>query len=437
MAAEALLDAARDHRPLAGQEPHRPALLDGPPGRPRVHRSVVALARSDDPAAHGSGDPARSRGAVNAGEPSPIPLLDLGAQYREIGAELEAAVLQVLRSGRYVLGETVARFEAAIAEHLGVRHAIGVASGSDALLLALMALDVRVGAEVVTSPFSFFATAAAVVRLGATPVFADIDPADFAVSMASVRLTEHTRALLPVHLYGQCGDMRTLDAIARRHRLPIVEDAAQAIGASRDGWRVGDGDLACLSFYPTKNLGAVGDAGLVVTGDDALAARVRRLRTHGAEGRYEHLEVGLNSRLDAVQAAVLTVKLKYVESWNAARRARARDYDELFRAAGLEDEVTLPAVAPGATHVFHQYVIRVPRREALRSHLASRGIASEVYYPIPLHLQPCFASLGYRRGDLPEAERAADEVLALPIHPELERTAQERVVAAVREFYGR
>jgi len=370
-------------------------------------------------------------------EPPAIPLLDLGAQYREIGAELEAAVLRVLRSGRYVLGETVARFEEAVAEHLGVRHAIGVASGSDALLLALMALEVRPGDEVVTSPFSFFATAAAIVRLGATPVFADIDPEDFGLSTASIRLTERTRALLPVHLYGQCVDMRTLDAIARRHRLPIVEDAAQAIGASRDGWRVGDGDLACLSFYPTKNLGAAGDAGLVVTGDDALAARVRRLRTHGAESRYEHLEVGLNSRLDAVQAAVLTVKLKHLDRWNEARRARAAVYDGLFRAAGLAGEISLPAVAVGSTHVFHQYVIRVPRREALRAHLAARGIASEVYYPIALHLQPCFASLGYHRGDLPEAERAADEVLALPIYPELERTAQERIVAAVREFHGR
>jgi dTDP-4-amino-4,6-dideoxygalactose transaminase len=370
-----------------------------------------------------------------AAPPRPIPLLDLEAQHREIAAEVEAAVLGVLRSGRYVLGETVARFEEAIAAKLGVGHAIGVASGSDALLLALMALDVGPGDEVVTSPFSFFASAAAIVRLGATPVFVDIDPDDFGLAVSAIRLTEQTRALLPVHLYGQCGDMRTLDAIARRHRLPIVEDAAQAIGASRDGWRVGDGDLACSSFYPTKNLGAAGDAGLVVTEDDDLAARVRRLRTHGAGTRYEHLEVGLNSRLDAVQAAVLTVKLKYLDGWNAARRDRAAAYDDLFRGAGLAGEVGLPVVAPGSTHVFHQYVVRVPRREALRAHLGERGIANEVYYPIPLHLQPCFASLGYRRGDLPGAERAADEVLALPMYPELDAASQGRVVAAIREFY--
>jgi dTDP-4-amino-4,6-dideoxygalactose transaminase len=300
-----------------------------------------------------------------------------------------------------------------------------------------MALDVRPGDEVVTSPFSFFATAAAVVRLGATPVFADIDPADFGLSVAAVAaaLNERTRAIVPVHLYGQCGDVRALDAIARHHRLPIVEDAAQAIGAARDGWRVGDGDLACLSFYPTKNLGAAGDAGMVVTQDDGLAARVRRLRTHGAESRYEHLEVGINSRLDAIQAAVLTVKLGRVAAWTAARRERAATYDALFRAAGLTDEVTLATAPPGSVHVFHQYVVRVPRRDELRAHLAARGIASEVYYPIPLHLQPCFASLGYRRGELPEAERAAAEVLALPIYPELDLASQERVVQGVGSFF--
>jgi dTDP-4-amino-4,6-dideoxygalactose transaminase len=373
---------------------------------------------------------------VSAGDRArEIPLLDLAAQHREIADDVEAAVLAVLRSGRYVLGDAVARFEADMAAYLGAGHAIGVASGSDALLLALMALDVRPGDEVVTSPFSFFATAAAVVRLGAIPVFADIDRDDFGIAISSVRLTERSRAILPVHLYGQCGDMRALDAVARRHRLPIVEDAAQAIGASRDGWRVGDGDLACLSFYPTKNLGAAGDAGVVVTQDDALAARVRRLRVHGAgDNRYEHLEIGINSRLDALQAAVLSVKLKRLPAWNAARRARAAAYDDLFRAAALE-EISLPVVAPGSEHVFHQYVIRAARRDELRAHLTARGIASEVYYPIPLHLQPCFASLGYRRGELPEAERAAGEVLALPMYPEIDPSSQERVVAAVREFY--
>lgn len=366
-----------------------------------------------------------------------VPLLELEAQHRSIASEVESAALDVLRSGRWVLGETVAQFESTIARKLDVEHAIGVASGSDALLLALMALDVKPGDEIVTSPFSFFATAAAVVRLGATPVFADIDPVDYGLAFSSVSavLTGKTRAILPVHLYGQCGDLRSLDAVARHHRLPIVEDAAQAIGADRDGWRIGDGDLACLSFYPTKNLGAAGDAGLVTTQDDHLAARVRRLRTHGAETRYEHVEVGINSRLDAIQAAILTVKLRHLDDWNAARRACATRYDELLGAAGLEGEVATPLAPAGSTHVFHQYVIRAARRDELRAHLRERGVASEVYYPIPLHLQPCFASLGYARGDFPEAERAAAEVLALPIYPELAPEAQDHVVASVRSFY--
>lgn len=367
----------------------------------------------------------------------PVPLLDLAAQHRAIAAEAEAAVLEVLRSGHYVLGETVARFETQIARYLDVPYAIGVASGSDALLLALMAIDLRPGDEVVTSPFSFFATAAAIVRLGATPVFADIDPEDYGLAVPALAgvLSGRTRAILPVHLYGQCGDLRALDAVARLHRLAIVEDAAQAIGASRDGWRVGDGDLACLSFYPTKNLGAAGDAGLVTTQDDALAARLRRLRTHGAETRYEHLEIGINSRLDAIQAALLMVKLARLDAWTEARRALAARYDELIGSAGVAGDVVPPRVAPGSQHVFHQYVIRVARRDELRAHLAARGIATEVYYPVPLHLQPCFSTLGYKPGALPEAERAAAEVLALPIYPELTHAAQERVVAAIREFY--
>jgi dTDP-4-amino-4,6-dideoxygalactose transaminase len=366
-----------------------------------------------------------------------VPFLDLEAQHRAIGSEVEAAALDVLRSGRWILGETVERFESAMAKYLDVHHAIGVASGSDALLLALMALDVKPGDEIVTSPFTFFATAAAVTRLGATPVFADIDPIDYGLSFESVSavLTAKTRAILPVHLYGQCGDLRSLDAVARHHRLPIVEDAAQAIGADRDGWRIGDGDLACLSFYPTKNLGASGDAGLVTTQDDHLAARVRRLRAHGAETRYEHVEVGINSRLDAIQAAMLTVKLRHLDAWNAARRACAARYDELFREADIAGDVTTPQVPAGSTHVFHQYVIRATRRDLLRAHLKERGVASEVYYPIPLHLQPCFASLGYERGAFPEAERAADEVLALPIYPELSPDAQAYVVGAIRSFY--
>lgn len=348
-----------------------------------------------------------------------------------MAAELEAAVLRVLRSGRYVLGAEVEAFEEEMAARLGVRHAVGVASGSDALLLALMALGVGPGDEVVTTPFSFFATAAAVVRLGATPVFADIDPRDYTIDPAEVaRLSgARTRALLPVHLFGRCADLAALDAIARRHRIPIVEDAAQALDASRAGARVGRGDITCLSFYPTKNLGAAGDAGLVATDDDRVAGEVARLRVHGDAGGYRHVAVGINSRLDAIQAALLRVKLARLEARDEARRERARRYTALIAAAGLEAVLHPPRVAPGERHAFQQYVVRVPERERVRSHLRARGVATAVYYPIPLHLQPCFSALGYARGDLPEAERAAEEALALPLFPELTLEQQERIVA--------
>lgn len=367
-----------------------------------------------------------------------VPQLDLRAQYDAIAHELEPVVLEVLRSQRYVLGETVASFERDAARYVGVPHAIGVASGSDALLIALQALDVGPGDEVITTAFSFFATASAITRLGAVPVFADLRPDDFLLDADDVRrkVTPRTRALLPVHLYGQCVDFAAFGAIAREHRLAIVEDAAQAIGATRDGIAAGAfGELGCFSFYPTKNLGAAGDAGLVSARDEKLAARVRRLREHGSEKRYEHLEVGLNSRLDALQAAILAVKLRHVDAWSNARAERAATYDTLLRAAGLDGTVTLPHVVPGARHIFHQYVIRAPRRDALREHLRERAIGSEVYYPIPLHLQRCFASLGYRAGDLPETERAAAEVLALPMYPELTQAQQEHVVESVASFY--
>jgi dTDP-4-amino-4,6-dideoxygalactose transaminase len=377
------------------------------------------------------------RAAAAAEEP--IPQLDLRAQYRAIAAEVEAAVLAVLRSGQYVLGETVARFERAMEAALGVRHAIAVASGSDALLLALMALDVGPGDEVVTSPFSFFATVAAIVRLGAVPVFADVAPDDLLLDPEAARAvcTERTRALLPVHLYGQCVDLRAFDAIARERRIAIVEDAAQAVAASRDGIRAGAwGDVACFSFYPTKNLGAAGDAGLLTTGDDRVAERLRRLRVHGSATRYEHAELGINSRMDAVQAAILHAKLPHLDAWTEARIARAAIYDELFAAARLDAVLRLPHVHPGARHVFHQYVVRAPRRDELRAHLQRAEIGSEIYYPIPLHLQQCFAPLGYKRGELPESERAAADVLALPLYPELTRAQQERVVGTIAAFYG-
>ena len=368
---------------------------------------------------------------------APVPVLDLAAQTRAIAAEVEPAVLEVLRGGRWVLGPAVESFERAVARALDVPHAIAVASGSDALLLALMALDLRPGDEVITSPFTFFATASAITRLGATPVFVDIGPDDFLIDADAVRaaITRRTRALLPVHLYGQCVAPEPFEEIARKHDLPVVEDAAQAIGAMRDGRRAGSfGSFGCFSFYPTKNLGAAGDAGLVTTSDAGLAARVNRLRVHGSERRYEHLEVGINSRMDSIQAAVLEVKLRHLEAWTEARIERAASYDRLFREAGLAGTVRLPKVAPGSRHVFHQYVVRVAKRDALREHLRAAGIGCEVYYPIPLHLQPCFAELGYRRGDLPECELAADEVLALPMFPELTAEQQERVVDSIAAF---
>jgi dTDP-4-amino-4,6-dideoxygalactose transaminase len=370
---------------------------------------------------------------------APVPQLDLKAQYDAIAGELEPVVLEVLRSQRWVLGDYVKAFEADAARYMSVPHAIGCASGSDALLLALMALDVGPGAEVVTTAFSFFATASAITRLGAKPVLADIRADDCLLDAESVRraITPRTRALLPVHLYGQCIDFTAFAAIAAEHRLPIVEDAAQAIGATRDGRTAGAaGALGCFSFYPTKNLGAAGDAGLVTALDDRLAARVRRLREHGSEKRYQHVEVGLNSRLDAIQAAILQVKLRHVDAWSDARAARAATYDRLLRDAGLVGTLTLPHVHAGTRHIFHQYVIRAPRRDELREHLRAHGIGSEVYYPLPLHLQQCFASLGYRPGDLPETERASREVLALPMYPELTDAQQERVVDVLTGFFA-
>ncbi len=372
------------------------------------------------------------------GGTEPVPSVDLAAEWREIAAEAEPRVLEVLRSQQFVLGPAVASFEQAVAGRIGVAHAMGVASGSDALLLSLMALDVGPGDEVVTSAFTFFATASAITRLGATPVFADVRRDDFLLDPEAVRAAvgPRTRVLLPVHLYGQCADFPALDAIARSAGAAIVEDAAQAIGAARDGRAAGTvGDLAAFSFYPTKNLGAAGDAGLVTTGDDRLAARVRRLRVHGSEKRYEHLEVGINSRMDGIQGALLEVKLRRLDAWTRARAARAARYDGLIASAGLDGHVATPVVHPGSLHVFHQYVVRAERRDDLRAHLAARGISSEVYYPIPLHLQECFADLGWRRGDLPETERAAAESLALPIYPQLSDAQQDRVVEAIAAFY--
>jgi dTDP-4-amino-4,6-dideoxygalactose transaminase len=394
---------------------------------------------TSQPSSAASGDPA----------PPPVPLLDFAREYAKIGPEVMAAVEAVFCSQRFVLGPEVAEFEQAAARHCEVDEAIGCASGTDALWLALAATSVQPGDRVLTAAFSFFATASAILRLGATPAFADIDPRTFNLDpkAAATALEKHpaTRAILPVHLYGQCADWTALTQAAKAYDCMLIEDAAQAFGARWGGVSAGAlGAAAAFSFYPTKNLSAAGEAGMVTTANAAVARRVRSLRAHGMEVRYYHEEVGWNSRLDTLQAAVLLVKLRHVEEWNERRRVLAARYGELFAAAGIvdsgpypEDGVVLPWIDPRAHHVFHQYVIRVARRDDLRAWLTQRGIGSEIYYPLALHQQKALASLGYREGDFPESERAAREVLALPIFPQLRDDEQERVVGAIRGFLSR
>lgn len=394
---------------------------------------------TSQPSSAAYGDPA----------PPPVPLLDFAREYAEIGPEVMAAVEAVFCSQRFVLGPEVAEFEQAAARHCGVTEAVGCASGTDALWLALAATGVQPGDRVLTTAFSFFATASTILRLGATPVFADIDPrtCNLAPEAAAAALEKYpaTRAILPVHLYGQCADWAALTQAAEAYDCILIEDAAQAFGARWRGVSAGAlGAAAAFSFYPTKNLSAAGEAGMVTTANAAVARRVRSLRAHGMEVRYYHEEVGWNSRLDTLQAAVLLVKLRHVEEWNERRRALAARYGDLFATAGIVEPgpypdrgVVLPWVDPRAHHVFHQYVIRVGRRDDLRAWLTERGIGSEVYYPLALHQQKALASLGYREGDFPESERAAREVLALPIFPHLRDDEQERVVAAIRGFLSR
>jgi dTDP-4-amino-4,6-dideoxygalactose transaminase len=373
-----------------------------------------------------------------------IPLLDLTAQYRGIAETLEAAVLEVVRQQRFILGPPVERLEEEIARWLDVEHAIGCASGTDAILLALRAHDAAgAGVEVVTSPFTFFATAGAIHNVGARPVFADIRPDTFNLDPAAAEavLSERTRAIIPVHLFGQMADMAAFRALGDRHGVHVVEDAAQAIGARQrlDGGRWATtgtlGDSCTFSFFPTKNLGGFGDGGMVVTNDAATAERLRKLRVHGGRQMYHHEEVGYNSRLDALQAAVLSAKLPHLAGWSEARREHARQYDEAL--AGVEGIVT-PVVLPENESIVNQYTIRVldGRRDALAEHLRERGIGSGVYYPVPLHLQECFAHLGCREGEFPESERASREVLSLPVYPELPAEHLERVAEEVRTFFG-
>ena len=368
-----------------------------------------------------------------------VPLLDLQAQYRPLRDELLAAVTRVCDSQRFILGSEVDALEHELARTLGARHAVAVSSGTDALLCALMALGIGPGDEVITSTYSFFATAGCVARIGATPKLVDIDPVTYNLDVAAVAaaVSPRTKAIIPVHLYGLCADMDPLIDLAARHGIALIEDACQAIGARYRGRQAGSMATAgCFSFFPSKNLGAFGDAGLVTTNDAQLAHEIRLLRNHGAEPKYHHHRIGGNFRLDALQAAVLRVKLPHLSRWTDMRRANAERYGSLFARAGLRDRVTLPVEPQGYHHIFNQYVIRVPDRERVRTYLADHGIGTEVYYPVPFHLQQCFAGLGHRRGDFLQAEAAADSTLAVPIYGELTADQQDLVVRAIADALG-
>jgi dTDP-4-amino-4,6-dideoxygalactose transaminase len=383
-----------------------------------------------------------------------VPLLDLKAQFAQIRAEVMPIIEQVCASQRFILGEQVLGLEQELARYCASSAGIGVSSGTDALLLALMALGVGAGDEIITSPFTFFATAGTIARLGARPIFCDIDPVTYNLSPAAVqafidrdctlengklvnRLTQgRVSGLMPVHLYGQAADMGSLMAIARQCHLKVIEDAAQAIGTEYQGTRVGSiGDIGCFSFFPSKNLGAFGDAGLCTTNDPELAESMRVLRVHGGKPKYFHSVIGGNFRLDELQAAVLRVKLRYLDEWTEARRRNAAFYDKAFADLGIAGKIATPkAIAPGR-HIFNQYVVRVQQRDALKDFLAQRNIGTEIYYPVPLHRQKCFEYLNYSEGDFPESERAARDTLALPIYPELKPTQLTHVVSTVAEFY--
>ncbi|HEY4309831.1 MAG TPA: DegT/DnrJ/EryC1/StrS family aminotransferase [Pirellulales bacterium] len=370
-----------------------------------------------------------------------VPLIDMNRQYQPLAAQITEAVGRVLASGRFVLGPDCQALEKSIAAYAHVPHAIACASGSDAILLALMALDIGPGDEVILPSYTFFATASAVARLGAKPVFVDIDPATFNLDTSlieSVR-TARTKAIMPVHLFGQCAEMDAILSIASKHNLTVVEDAAQAIGAEYKHRPAGSmGDVGCYSFYPTKNLGGPGDGGMLSTRRQDIADRLRLLHQHGMQPRYYHQLIGINSRLDSLQAAVLNVKLPHLDRWTAERQLHARRYHELFTAAGLANVLTLPVEAPERRHVWNQFVVRVPdgRRDALREHLQQHKIGAEIYYPVALHQQKCFAYLGYGPGSLPKTELATRETLALPIFPELTFPEQQFVVSKIAAFFG-
>jgi dTDP-4-amino-4,6-dideoxygalactose transaminase len=369
-----------------------------------------------------------------------VPLLDLVAQYQDIKDDVLAAMMKVIERQSFIMGPEVGQLETEIAQLSRAKHGIACASGTDALLLPLKALDLRAGDEVITTPFTFFATAGTIHNAGGTPVFVDIDPETMNISPPAIEaaITPRTRAIVVVHLFGQMAALEVIAPLAARHGLPVIEDGAQSIGARRkvDGvWRASGeiGTVGTLSFFPTKNLGAWGDGGMMVTQDDGMAERLRRLRLHGGSRQYFHEEVGTNSRLDTLQAAVLLAKLPYLQRWTKARKQHADRYTTAFRA---HPEICPPATDPANDHIFHQYTIRVPRRDGLQAHLKAKGIGHSIYYPLALHLQPCFASLGYRRGSLPVAERAMESVISLPVYPEMTEQQQDTVIDAVQSFYA-
>lgn len=368
----------------------------------------------------------------------PIPLLDLKAQYAPIREECRAAFDRVSDAQYFIGGPEIEGLEREIAEYSQAQFGIGVTSGTDALLVALMTIGVGPGDEVITTPYTFFATGGCIHRTGATPVFVDIDPASYNIDPALIEaaITPKTKAIMPVHLYGQMADMDPIMAIAARHNLTVIEDAAQAIGSEYRGRRAGSiGHFGCFSFFPSKNLGAFGDGGMITANDPALAHRARLLRNHGAEPKYYHKLVGGNFRLDALQAAILRVKLRYLDGWTAGRQRNAATYRRLFAEAGLTD-IVLPTEEPERRHIYNQFVIRTTRRDAVMAKLKEHKIGHEIYYPVPLHLQECFADLGYQPGSLPHSEKAAQETLALPIYPELTEEMQAAIVSAIAEAYA-
>ncbi len=370
-----------------------------------------------------------------------VPLLDLKEQNDKLRPEIEAALGRVLDSNAFILGGEVAQLEKELADYCGTKYAIGCASGSDALLLAMMALDVQAGDEVITTPYSFFATVSAITRLGAKPVFVDIDPETYNLDVSQVesKITDRTKAVQPVHLYGQCAEMDELRKVCETRGVPIVEDAAQAIGAEDNGRRAGSiGDIGCFSFYPSKNLGGMGDGGFMTTNDDAIAEVLLALRVHGSKERYYHKWVGLNSRLDGFQGSVLRVKLPHLDAWSDERKENADCYRDLFSEFGLLESVVLPLERDDVRHIYNQFVVRPSeKRDDLRRHLTENGVGTDIYYPVSLHLQECFEYLGYKKGDFPESEKASRETLALPIYPELKPEQQHYVVEKIAEFYGK